>query len=318
VPKYGLTLLCEVHGPNALVDQAHKGEETGFDFLVISDHFHPWLPEHEHSPFAWSVLGAIAAQTSRVELATMVTCPFMRYHPAVIAQAAATIGVMSNGRFTLGLGAGERLNEHVVGGGWPSVVERHERLVESAEVIRELWSGDVTTYRGKHVTVEQARLYDVPEQRPGMYLAVSGEESVASALEVGEGICAVAPERPLVEQFVAGGGDAQQTWGQLALSWDADRQTALEFARARFRFGLPGWRVMAELPDPQAFDAATKLVEPDDMADQVPSGSDPDAVIESITKFVDAGYEHVAVVQVGDDLDGFLRAWQEDIRPKLP
>ena len=129
-------MLCEVHGPNELLDQAHKGEEAGFDFLVISDHFHPWLPEHEHSPFAWSVLGAVAAQTSRIELATMVTCPFMRYHPAVIAQAAATIGVMSNGRFTLGLGAGERLNEHVVGGGWPSVVERHENLVESAEAIR--------------------------------------------------------------------------------------------------------------------------------------------------------------------------------------
>jgi G6PDH family F420-dependent oxidoreductase len=311
-------LLCEIRGPNELLDQARKAEQAGFDFLVISDHFHPWVSEHEHSPFAWSVLGAVAAQTSEIELATMVTCPFMRYHPAVIAQAAATIGVMSGGRFTLGLGAGERLNEHVVGVGWPSIVERHEMLVESAEAIRALWSGELTTYRGDYINVEQARIYDLPEQRPDMYIAVSGAESVAAALEIGEGICAVEPMAELVDMFAAGGGDRQRTWSQAALSWDRDQERALELARQRFRFGLPGWRVMSELPGPKAFDAATELVTTEHMAQRVPSGNDPDAVIETIMKYTNAGYERVAVVQVADDLDGFLTAWQEDIRPKLP
>ncbi|MCU1426223.1 MAG: hypothetical protein JWL83_223 [Actinomycetia bacterium] len=315
--KYGFTLLCEVHGPNELLDQAAKAEAAGFDFLVISDHYHPWLPEHDHSPFAWSVLGAVAAQTDHIQLATMVTCPFMRYHPAVIAQAAATIGVMSGGRFTLGLGAGERLNEHIVGGGWPSIIERHKMLVESAEAIRELWSGELTTYRGDYVTVEQARVYDVPAECPDMYVAVSGPDSIGAALEIGEGICAVTPEAWLVEQFVEGGGDAHRTWSQVALSWDRDRNHGLDLARERFRFGLPGWRVMAELPDPKAFDAATQLVTPDDMAHQVPAGSDPQTMIDGITKHTDAGFNHVAVLQIGDDLDGFLEAWQSEIRPKL-
>jgi G6PDH family F420-dependent oxidoreductase len=318
VAKYGWTLLCEIRGPNELLDQARKAEEAGFDFLVISDHFHPWVSEHEHSPFAWSVLGAVAAQTSQIELATMVTCPFMRYHPAVIAQAAATIGVMSGGRFTLGLGAGERLNEHVVGVGWPSIVERHEMLIESAEAIRALWSGELTTYRGDYIQVEQARIYDLPPQRPDMYIAVSGAESVAAALEIGEGICSVEPIAELVDMFAAGGGDRRRTWSQVAVSWDRDRQRALELARQRFRFGLPGWRVMSELPDPKAFDAATELVTQEHMAQRVPSGNDPDAVIEGVMKYTNAGYERVALVQVADDLDGFLAAWQEDIRPKLP
>jgi G6PDH family F420-dependent oxidoreductase len=318
VAKYGYTLLCEIRGPNDLLEQAQKAEAAGFDFLVISDHYHPWLPEHEHSPFAWSVLGAIAATTRDIELATMVTCPFLRYHPAVIAQAAATIGVMSGGRFTLGLGAGERLNEHVVGLGWPSVVERHEMLVESAEAILALWTGEDTTYRGEHIVVEQARVYDLPASRPGMYLAVSGAESVAAALEVGEGMCAVEPQKELVDMFVAGGGDAREVWGQVPLSWLPDRDRALEVARQRFRFGLPGWRVMAELPDPKAFDAATKLAEPSDMAETVPAGNDPDTVIEGITKYTDAGFQRVAVVQVADDVDGFLAAWESEIRPKLP
>ena len=145
---YGLTLLCELHGPDASVDTAVKAEAAGFDFLVISDHFHPWLPSHGHSPIAWSVLGAVAARTESIGLATMVTCPFGRYHPAVIAQAAATMAVMSGGRFTLGVGAGERLNEHITGAGWPSVDVRHTMLSESTQAIRALWTGEPDTFRG--------------------------------------------------------------------------------------------------------------------------------------------------------------------------
>jgi G6PDH family F420-dependent oxidoreductase len=316
--KYGFTLLCETHGPHELIEQAKRAEAAGFDFLVISDHFHPWLPEHGHSPFAWSVLGAVATQTSRIELATMVTCPFMRYHPAVIAQASATVGVLSNGRFTLGLGAGERLNEHVVGGGWPDVEERHGMLVEAAEAIRELWSGDLVSYDGLHVTVRRAQLYDLPPRRPGMYIAVSGPDSVQSALEIGEGMCTVEPMPNLVQQWLSGGGDPAQTWGQMALSWDDDRDRAVKLAYDRFRFGMPGWSVMAELPEVRSFAAATKLYRPEDVAEQVPSGADAATIVEKVSSWIDAGYENLAVVQIADDLEGFLRAWERAIRPQLP
>ncbi len=318
MPRYGFTLLCETHGPHELIEQATRAEAAGFDFAVISDHFHPWLPEHGHSPFAWSVLGAIATRTSRIALATMVTCPFVRYHPAVIAQASATVGVLSNGRFTLGLGAGERLNEHIVGGGWPDVEERHAMLVEAAEAIRELWSGDLVSYEGTHVTVRRAQLYDRPARRPGMFIAVSGPDSVQSALEIGEGMCTVEPMPNLVEQWSSGGGDPAQTWGQMALSWDDDRDRAVKLAYDRFRFGMPGWPVMAELPEVRSFAAATKLYRPEDVAAQVPSGADARVIVEKMASWIEAGYENLAVVQIADDLDGFLRAWERDIRPHVP
>jgi G6PDH family F420-dependent oxidoreductase len=315
---YGFTLLSELHGPKALIEQAQRAEAAGFDFVCTSDHYHPWLPEHGHSPFAWSVLGAVASHTSRVGIATMVTCPFVRYHPAIIAQASATVAVLSDGRFTLGLGAGERLNEHVVGEGWPDVDERHALLTESVEAIRALWTGETVTFRGDYVTVERARLYDRPETRPPVFIAVSGEEGVELAADLGEGICAVEPDAQLVQQYREAGGDPGATWGQLALSWDTDNSRALQYAHERFRFGMPGWSVMSELPDVSAFAAATASVRPEDVGEKVPHGSDEKQFIDAIQAYVDAGYQHVAVVQVGDDLDGFLGSWQSDIRPNLP
>ena len=316
--EYGFTLLCETHGPHELLEQARRAEAAGFDFLVISDHFHPWLPEHGHSPFAWSVLGAIAVQTERIGLATMVTCPFMRYHPAVVAQASATIATMSGGRFTLGLGAGERLNEHVIGGGWPDVEERHRMLLEAADAIRLLWTGEMTSYEGEYVTVRRAQLFDVPARRPGMFVAASGSGSLDTALEIGEGICTVEPMAELIGSFTEAGGDGTQTWGQMALSWDDDRDRAMKLAWDRFRFGLAGWPVMAELPEIRSFDAATKLYRPEDVAQQVPCGNDAGTIADNIRTWVDGGYRKVAVVQVADDLDGFLHAWERDIRPQLP
>ena len=316
--EYGFTLLCETHGPHELLEQGRLAEAAGFDFLVISDHFHPWLPEHGHSPFAWSVLGAVAVQTEEIRLATMVTCPFMRYHPAVVAQASATIATMSGGRFTLGLGAGERLNEHVVGGGWPDVEERHRMLAEAADAIRLLWTGELASYEGEYVTVRRAQLFDVPRRRPGMFVAVSGSGSLDTALEIDEGICTVEPMPELVQAFTDAGGDGTQTWGQMALSWDDDRDRATKLAWDRFRFGMPGWSVMAELPEVRSFAAATKLYRPEDVAQQVPCGNDADAIVDNLRTWVDGGYNKVAVVQVADDLSGFLNAWKHEIRPQLP
>jgi len=315
--RYGYTLMCELRDPKELVRQAVAAEDAGFDFLVISDHFHPWLGEHEHSPFAWAVLGAVAERTTRIELATMVTCPFVRYHPAIIAQAAATIAVMSDGRFTLGLGAGERLNEHVVGKGWPAVDVRHEMLEESVDAILALWEGGYVTRRGTHITVEDARIFDLPATRPGFFLAGSGKESAELAARAGGGISVTAPDREVVDAFRAVGGADASVWGQQPLVWSDDADEALEIARQRFRFGVPGWKVQAELPNPVNFDAATATVTADAMADSVVAGASADAVISGLQEWIDAGITDLAVVQVGDDVDAFFRAWTEEIRPGL-
>ncbi len=315
--QYGYTLFSELNGPRELVNQAVKAEKAGFDFLTISDHFHPWLNDHTDSPFAWSVLGAVADRTDRVQLATLVTCPMMRYHPAIVAQAAATVAMMSQGRFTLGVGAGENLNEHVIGRGWPAVDVRHEMLSESVEVMRKLWTGAWTTYRGKHVTVEGARLYTRPETPPDVLVAASGPASCALAARVGDGVVGINPNPEIVSRFREAGGEGKRTHGQVPLSFDRDTSVARERAM-RFRFGVSGWKVMAELPNPVNFEAAARTVRQEDVAQNVPCGPNPEVHAEAVRKFVDAGFEEISVVQVGDDYDGFFRWWTEKLRPKLP
>jgi G6PDH family F420-dependent oxidoreductase len=316
--SYGYTLMGETHDPRALVRNAVLAEEAGFDFLVFSDHFHPWLPSHEHSPFTWSVLGAVAHATERAELATMVTCPILRYHPAIIAQAAATVAVLSEGRFTLGLGAGERLNEHVVGAGWPPVDVRHEMLEEAIDIMRLLWTGEYVSYRGDHHVLEDARIFDLPDEPIDIFVAAGGPQAAALAAEAGDGICATDPDSSLIEAYVGAGGDRADTWSQIPLSWHADPEAARERAHDQFRFGVPGWKVMAELPNPVSFEAATATVRPEDVAENVPCGPDPATHAEGIRRYVDAGFERVAVVDVSDDQEGFLRFWVDELRPQLP
>ncbi len=315
--RYGYTLFSELNGPRALVDQAVHAEEVGFDLLVISDHFHPWLEDHTDSPFAWSVLGAVAERTQRVELATLVTCPTIRYHPAIVAQAAATIAVMSEGRFTLSVGAGENLNEHVVGRGWPAVDLRHEMLGEAVEAMRQLWTGAWTRYRGKHVTVENARLFTCPDDPPDVLVAASGPASCALAGRVGDGLVAVEPRAELISLFREAGGQGKRTHGQIPLSFDRDTSVARDRAM-RFRFGVTGWKVMAELPNPMNFEAATWTVREDDIVQGLPCGPDPEVHARRIRAFVDAGFEEISILQVGDDYDGFFEWWSEELRPKLP
>ena len=316
--SYGYTLMGECHDPRTLVRNAVMAEEAGFDFLVFSDHFHPWLPSQEHSPFVWSVLGAVANATERIELATMVTCPIVRYHPAIIAQAAATVGVLSEGRFTLGLGAGERLNEHVVGAGWPSADVRHEMLQEAIEIMRLLWTGEWVSHRGRHFSVEDAKLFDLPDETIHIFVAAAGPEAARLAAEAGDGICATEPEASLVDAFTSAGGASADTWSQIPLSWNPDEDKAKERALDQFRFGVPGWKVMSELPNPVNFAAATETVRAEDVAENVPCGPDPSVHIQGIEGYVDAGFERVAVVDLGEDPEGFIRFWTEEVRPKLP
>ena len=312
----GYTLFSELNRPADLVRQAVAAEQAGFDFLAMSDHFHPWLSSHSDSPFAWTVWGAVADRTDRVALTSLVTCPFVRYHPAVIAQAAATVQDLSGGRFTLGLGAGERLNEHVVGAPWPPVDVRHEMLRESVEIMRRLWTGDWVTFRGRFLSVEDARLFTLPETPPAVGIAGSGPASLDLAVEVGDALVAIEPDADLVGRFKqrSGGG---RVIGQVAIAWDPDEDAALEQAH-RFGFGAHGWKVMSELPNVANFDADVSTVDDDTIRDLVAVGPDPQVHAEAIRPFLEAGFDEVCVVQVADRTgDDFFTWWTDEVRPLL-
>lgn len=317
VPSYGFTLFSELNAPEVQLQQAVAAEEAGFDFLGISDHFHPWLSRHTDSGFAWSVLGAVAARTEQVELVTLVTCPFVRYHPTIIAQAAATVQLLSGGRFTLGLGAGENLSEHIVGRGWPPIDVRHDMLAESVEIIRELWSGESVTYRGEHLTVEDARVWSLPDDAPRIAIAASGPQSIELAIEQADDIVSDSPDPDLVDAFKHDTEDGR-AWTQIPVAFDRDPQTALDHAH-HFAFGAAGWKVKAELPNVPGFDATAALVDDDTIRGMVVTGDDPKALIEKVEEAADAGYDRISFVQVGPDrTDGFHRWFTEEVRPSLP
>ncbi|MCE3029486.1 LLM class F420-dependent oxidoreductase [Streptomyces sp. CMSTAAHL-2] len=316
--RIGYTMMTEQAGPRELVEHVVGAEEAGFDFSVISDHYFPWLRAQGHSSYAWSVLGAAAQATSRIPLMTYVTCPVRRYHPAVVAQKAATVQLLSEGRFRLGLGAGENLNEHVVGGGWPPVDVRHEMLEEAVEIIRALFGGEHVTHHGRHYQVESAKLWDVPEQPPPIGIAVSGEQSCRLAGERGDLLIATEPKPELLAAFDRHGGRGKPRVGQLPVSYDPDRDTAVKRAHAQFRwFGL-GWKVNAELPHPDSFESATQFVTPDDVAASIPCGDDPDAFVEAVRPYARAGFEELALVQIGGDTQpDFLRWSAKTLLPAL-
>jgi G6PDH family F420-dependent oxidoreductase len=314
--RYGYSLMCELHHPNDLLEQAQRAEQAGFDFLTISDHFHPWLYSHGHSPYAWSVLGALAAQTESVDLVSLVTCPTMRYHPAIIAQKAATVAAMSGGRFHLGLGAGENLNEHVVGRDWPPVHVRHQMLEEAIEIMKLLWSGGFRSYTGTHFKVYDAKIFTLPEAPPPIHVAASGGASVRLAADAGGGLVATQPDPELVEQFQSLAPEPRPKYGQLGMAIDDDDARARKLAHEQFRFFAPGWKVMSELPNPVNFEAATSNVREEDVAEMIPCGPDPQAHLDAIKQWTDAGFDHVAIVPIGDT-DRFFRAWEQELRPRL-
>ena len=300
--QLGYTMMTEQAGPKDLVSHVVGAEAAGFDFAVSSDHYFPWLDEMGHSPNAWVTLGAAAQATSRIPLTTYVTCPTFRYHPALVAQQAATLQILSDGRFTLGLGAGENLNEHVVGGGWPGADVRQEMLVEAIQIIRELFDGDgYTNFRGEHFDVESAKLWDLPDKRVPIGVAVSGQQSCTIAGELADVMIAVEPQAELGEMFDAAGGAGKPRIGQMPISFGTDKAAAVTRAHTLFRwFGL-GWKVNAELPGPPAFDGASQFVRPEDVAESVPCGPDLEPIAEKVQEFVDAGFTDVALVQVGGD-----------------
>ena len=310
--RFGYTLMTEQSGPRDLVRYAVAAEETGFDFEVMSDHYSPWLTEQGHAPYAWATLGAVAQATSRVGLMTYVTCPTLRYHPAVVAQKAATLQILADGRFTLGLGSGENLNEHVVGEGWPAIAERQDMLAEAIEVIRALHTGDLVDHRGDFFQVDSARIWDLPEQGVDIGVAVAGERAIGRFAPLADHLVAVEPKAEIVTTWndVDGAphiGQDARAIGQIPICWDPDEDAAIARAHEQFRWFGGGWSVNADLPTPAGFAGATTYVRPEDVAESIPCGPDLDQVVEAVSAYWQAGFTDVALVQIGDEgQDRFL------------
>ncbi|BCB88078.1 TIGR03557 family F420-dependent LLM class oxidoreductase [Phytohabitans suffuscus] len=313
----GYTLMCEQAGPRELVDHARRAEEVGFDFEVVSDHYYPWLDSQGHSPYAWSVLGAVAHTTSRVDLMSFVTCPIRRYHPAVVAQKAATVGLMSQGRFTLGVGAGENLNEHVVGA-WPHVQQRHDMFEEALQIMRSLLDGDTLTYSGEYYDVPEAYLWDRPETGVPIAVAASGPSSSALAAEYGDGLIAADPDARVVDLFDEAGGEGKPRFGQVPVCWGPDEAECRKRVLDQWRWAPTDWKVKAELPGPDSFAVASRFVRDDDLARVVPCGPDVEQHVEAFNRYVDAGFTHVALVQVGGESQPEFLDWAErELVPRL-
>ncbi|MDQ3572658.1 MAG: TIGR03557 family F420-dependent LLM class oxidoreductase [Actinomycetota bacterium] len=313
----GYTLSSEEFGPRELVGFARRAENAGFDFLSISDHFHPWVDRQGNSPFVWAVIGAVAQVTERIKLGTGVTCPTTRMHPVIVAQAAATAAAMMPGRFWLGVGSGENLNEHIVGQGWPETAIRQERLEEAIEVIRELWKGGLTSHHGRHFTVENARVYTLPEELPPIMVASAGERATELAARAGDGMYGLVPDSEMIEQFQNAGGRGKPRFGQVHVCWaeseDRARRTALECWPNAVTSGNLPW----ELPLPSHFEAATEWADEDAVAESVVCGPDPEAHVAAIQEFIDAGYDHVYFHQIGPDQERFIDFAERELLPRL-
>lgn len=311
--QFGYKLMSEEHGPRDLIENAVRAEAAGFDFVSISDHFHPWVDAQGHSPFAWSVLGAIAHATRTIEITTGLTCPIIRYHPAIIAQAAATVALISENRFTLAIGAGERLNEHVTGAVWPSAPERHAMLAEAIDIFRLLWKGEVATHKSEHFQIDHARLYDVPDKPIPLVVGISGPASIALATDKkADGIMATEAKKELTGSF-----KKRARYSEAALAYASSEERAKTIAKDRFAFSVLGWHVNSELPTPAGFEAAVKHVRAEDLADTIGMGPDVERHVAAVKPYIDAGFDHIALVGIGPDQAAFIDFFEKELGPKL-
>jgi G6PDH family F420-dependent oxidoreductase len=311
--KIGYFLSCEEFGPHELVEQARRAQAAGFHALWISDHYHPWNDEQGHSPFVWSVIGAVAEATD-LPVTTAVTCPTVRIHPAVIAQAAATSGVLLDGRFSLGVGTGEALNEHILGDGWPEVEVRLEMLEEAVEVIRTLWQGGQRSHRGRHYTVENARVYDLPGEPPPILVSGFGPKAIEVAARIGDGFVTTTPSKDDIDLYRAKGGTGPVHAGA-KVCFMADEDEARATAHRLWpNEGLPG-ELAQVLPTPAHFEQACELVTPDMMSS--PAGPDLDAHAAALQEYADAGVDELYVQQIGPEQDAFFTTWAKDILPRF-
>jgi G6PDH family F420-dependent oxidoreductase len=313
--EIGYALSSEEHGPKQLLHQAILAEQAGMESVWISDHFHPWLDDQGQSPFVWSVIGAIAGST-QLAVMTAVTCPTVRIHPAIIAQAAATSALLLDGRFELGVGSGENLNEHILGGEWLPADLRLELLDEAVEVMRALWTGEETTHRGKHYRVEDARIYSMPDTPPDVLVSGFGPKSTELAARIGDGYVTTSADKKLVDKYKSLGGNGRVV-GSLKVCWGADRDECAKLAHRMWRTsGLPG-QLAQELRTPAIFDQAAKLVSVESMSEHMPCGPDVEPIVAAAKEYVEAGFDRVYLGQVGPDQDDFFKFFEAELAPAL-
>ncbi|MFJ4807565.1 LLM class F420-dependent oxidoreductase [Streptomyces longwoodensis] len=317
MPEYGYFLSCEEFGPAELVEQARMAEQAGFQALWISDHYHPWNDAQGQSPFVWSVIGALSEAVS-LPVETAVTCPTVRMHPAVVAQAAATSAVMTGGRFRLGVGSGEALNEHILGDAWPPATVRLEMLEEAVQVMRRLFTGEEVTHYGKHYTVENARLYTVPDEPVPIDVSGFGPKATSLAARVGDGYITMMPDASMVEQYRKGGGGSKPVSGGMKVCYGTDRDAAVRTVHELWpnQF-LPG-EMGQILPTPSHFEQLEPLVTEQMVADGTVCGDDVDQHVAALTEFADAGFDRIYVNQIGPDQQGFFDFYRTKVLPRLP
>jgi G6PDH family F420-dependent oxidoreductase len=315
--RLGYKLSSEEFAPVQLVEQAVRAEAAGFEFALISDHFHPWTDRQGQSPFVWSVIGAVARATKRLRVGTAVTCPIQRMHPALVAQAAATCALLLPKRFFLGLGTGENLNEHIVGRGWPSGDVRLEMLEEAVELLRLLWRGKTTSHYGRHFVVEDARIYSLPPEPPPLMIAASRPQATALAARLGDAMINTEVSPRLVERFEAAGGAGKPRYVEVTVCWARDERRARKTAREVWALAAAASPLMTELPLPSHFEAALASISEEQVAEKVVCGPDPARHLEALRKAMRAGYTDACIHQVGAEQEGFFEFYQREILPRV-
>ncbi len=315
--EIGYSLSSEEFSPVELMECARAAEAAGFGFSLISDHFHPWSEEQPSSPFVWAVIGAISTATRRLGVGTGVTCPTMRMNPAIVAQASATAAVMMGDRFFLGVGTGEYLNEHITGTHWPPPSRRLEMLQEAVEIIRLLWKGGWQSHHGKYFVVENARIYTLPAKPPSIMMAASKPRAAELAGQIADGLISFEPKSDLVRRFESAGGKGKPRYGQLTVCYAPGRQEAGRIVRKHWPNAGIGGSLMTDLALPTQFDDVVRLVRPETITEGMPLGPEPQDHLAGIKKFIDAGFDHVYVHQVGPHQREFFSFYADKILPRF-
>ncbi|MEA2900482.1 MAG: hypothetical protein QOH36_369 [Actinomycetota bacterium] len=315
--EIGFSLSSEEHAPLDIVRWAERAEQAGFGYALISDHYHPWVDAQGHSGFVWGLIGAISQRTEKLVLGTGVTCPTIRIHPAIIAQAAATAATLMPGRFFLGVGSGENLNEHILGDKWPPSDIRQEMLEEAIDVMRQLWQGGSQSFYGDYYVVENARIYDLPDEPIKVHVAASGTRAAELAARVADGLISTSPDAEVIDTFRSMGNADRPVYGQMTVCWAENKDDAVKTALEIWpNSGVPG-ELSQELPLPAHFQQASKNVTPDQIEESIVCGPDAGPIRDKIQEYADAGFTHVYLHQVGPDQEGFLRFAEQDLLPQL-
>jgi coenzyme F420-dependent glucose-6-phosphate dehydrogenase len=314
--QIGYALISEEHSPEQLINNAQQAEKAGFKFALVSDHFHPWIDNQGQSPFVWSILGALSQATKSIQIGTGVTCPTMRYHPAIVAQAAATVATMMPNRFFLGLGTGENLNEHITGMRWPDYDMRASMLEEAVKIIRTLWKGKVTTYYGRFYIIDNARIYTLPEKTPQILIAASGKNSARLAGQIGDGLITTSEDPDIIKEFKAANKNKDsQCYGYLSVCYADDEEKARKLAVEQWpNAGLPG-ELGQELKTSKHFEQAAHLVNEETIAKQVICGSDIELHIKQIQKSIERGINRIYIHQIGPEQEKLLKVYEAEVLP---